>query len=97
MNISVNELAQHLDKYFVIDVREPSELVHDGSVKSAVNIPMNSVPANLTKIPKDKPVAVICRSGMRSANVCGFLRAQGYTNIVNVEGGNNAWQRLGVK
>ena len=97
MNISVNELAQNLDKYFVIDVREPSELVHDGSVKSAVNIPMNSVPANLTKIPKDKPVAVICRSGMRSSNVCGFLRAQGYTNIVNVEGGNNAWQRLGIK
>lgn len=97
MNISVNELAQNLDKYFVIDVREPSELVADGSVKSAVNIPTNSVSANMNKIPKDKPVAVICRSGMRSANVCGFLRSQGYSNIVNVEGGNNAWQRLGIK
>jgi rhodanese-related sulfurtransferase len=52
---------------------------------------MNTIPDNLDKLPKDKPLVVMCHVGGRSAQVTHWLRAQGYDNAVNLDGGIVAW------
>jgi rhodanese-related sulfurtransferase len=52
------------------------------------------VPDHLADFPTDRPVYVVCRSGARSANACGFLRASG-VDAINVTGGTLAWIEAG--
>lgn len=44
----------------------------------------------------DEPVYVICQIGKRSQAACEKLAAAGLTNVVNVEGGTNAWREAGL-
>lgn len=82
----------------LLDVREPSEFaaVHATNAKL---IPLGEVGARLKEIEayKDKPVAVICRSGRRSAQAVGILKEAGFTQAVNVQGGTNAWVQAGLE
>lgn len=91
--ISVEELAEWLasGKTFVLlDVREPFELER-ASLEGALHIPMRDVPARAGEIDRDAEVAVFCHHGGRSERVAGFLAAQGYARVVNVEGGIDAY------
>jgi rhodanese-related sulfurtransferase len=81
-------------KPVVLDVREPWEL-QTASVKAdgfeLVAMPMRSVPARHMELQRDQPIACLCHHGSRSAQVVHFLMQNGFTNIVNVQGGINAW------
>ncbi len=61
----------------IIDVRTTGEF-KSGHIKGAVNIPLQSLQNNLSKIKKDKPVITCCASGMRSASAKGILKSNGY-------------------
>lgn len=39
----------------------------------------------------DEPLYVICHSGSRGRQACEKIRAAGFHNVVNVEGGTQAW------
>jgi rhodanese-related sulfurtransferase len=43
-----------------------------------------------------EPLYVICRSGSRGKQACEKFLAAGYTNVVNVEGGTQAWDQAGL-
>jgi adenylyltransferase/sulfurtransferase len=91
--ISVAELAaKHNagEDFVLLDVREPDELAI-ASIPWAVAIPMGDVPERVAELPKDKPIAVLCRSGARSGRITAFLNQNGYPNAVNVAGGILAW------
>jgi rhodanese-related sulfurtransferase len=81
-------------KPVVLDVREPWEL-QTASVKAdgfeLIAMPMRSVPARHMELQRDQPIACLCHHGSRSAQVVHFLMQNGFTNIVNVQGGINAW------
>lgn len=81
-------------KPIVLDVREPWEL-QTASVKpdgfELVAMPMRAVPARLNELKADRPIACLCHHGGRSAQVAMFLMNNGYTHIVNIHGGINAW------
>ncbi len=66
----------------IIDVRSAEEF-RGGHIKTAVNIPLNVLRANLGKIKKDKPVITCCASGMRSASAKNILEAAGFTDVHN--------------
>lgn len=83
------------DDVLLIDVREPFEY-DEGHIPGITLIPMNSVPSRLSEIPTDKTVVLACRSGNRSGQVFQYLKAQGFTNIHNLEGGIVAWQGAGL-
>jgi rhodanese-related sulfurtransferase len=46
------------------------------------------------RLPKEKTIAVYCRSGRRSASAAGMLTAEGY-KVVNLQGGIEAWTKAG--
>jgi rhodanese-related sulfurtransferase len=77
----------------ILDVREPWE-VEIASVQGAVNIPLGEITRRVAEVPKDKPLAVMCHHGGRSAQATAWLRSQGYGNAMNLVGGIDAWARL---
>lgn len=83
--INVNDIDKISDA-FIIDVREDEEVFETGTIKGAVHIPMMTVPNNLNKIPKDRDIYILCRSGRRSYEVASYLNELGY-NAINLKGG----------
>jgi adenylyltransferase/sulfurtransferase len=90
---TVTELKEMLDNkvdFQLIDVREEHEF--EICNLNGQLIPMNTIPDNIDKIAKDKPVVIHCRSGARSGNVVNYLQSNyGFTNLYNLEGGILAW------
>ncbi len=71
-----------------IDVRTPAEF-KSSHIRQFDNIPLGS---DLSRLPRDKEVVVICQSGMRSSQACKQLKKLGYEKITNVRGGMSAWR-----
>lgn len=66
----------------IVDVRTNAEY-QSGHIKGSVNIPLQLLQHNMSKINKDKPVITCCASGMRSASAKNILRAGGYQEVYN--------------
>ncbi len=49
------------------------------------------------KIPKDKTVVFICRSGGRSGNATAMAKDQGFANVYNMKGGMLLWNEMGLE
>ena len=77
-------------KVRLIDVREPHEL-QICQIPGATHIPMRQIPENVTALPTDEHLLILCHHGGRSQRVTQFLRAQGLNTVTNVAGGINAW------
>jgi rhodanese-related sulfurtransferase len=78
----------------VLDVREDHEF-KAGHVPGAIHVPMKRLPDRVAKLKKDKPYAVICASGSRSARATRYLLDNGFEGAVSVRGGTGAWARSG--
>jgi rhodanese-related sulfurtransferase len=90
--ISVQDLAALGPSARIVDVREPDEWAA-GHIGHASLVPLATVPGNLDSF-DGEPTYVVCRSGARSAQACGFLVGQG-RSAVNVAGGMLAWTAAG--
>jgi len=67
---------------FLVDVRSAREFSQN-QVKGSVNIPLDSIPSQLSKFKNKKHIIVFCRSGNRSSQAKSFLEQNGFTNVVN--------------
>lgn len=67
---------------FLVDVRTPGEF-SSGSVKGAVNIPLDKVHSQLSKFNNKKTIVVFCRSGNRSSQAKSILESNGFQNVIN--------------
>ena len=84
----------------VLDVREPWEL-QTASVKpdgfTLMSIPMREIPARVAELldahGADQPIACLCHHGMRSLQVANYLQQSGFTQLVNLQGGIDAWSK----
>ena len=93
--ITVAQLKARLDQgeqVFILDVREPHEyqICH---LESAHLLPMSEIGMRFKELDPACEIIVQCRSGGRSAQVCGFLQKQGFANVKNLTGGILAWAR----
>ncbi len=101
--IGVDELAKRLaskDPFVLLDVREEWELelakIEDGRLQVT---PMSELAQKgLKALPqpvqdKQAEIYVLCHTGVRSAQVSGWLAAQGWKNISSVAGGIDAYAR----
>ncbi len=92
------ELASAGTPIELIDVRTPVEF-REVHVDFARNVPLDQFDAGTIAAERGntaQPLYVICHAGNRSLQACAKLAAAGYTNVVNVEGGTQAWNRAGL-
>jgi len=66
----------------LVDVRTPAEF-SAGSVKGAINIPMERIQNQMKKFKGKKSVVLFCRSGARSGYAKGILERNGIENVFN--------------
>lgn len=84
------DLSQAIkDGAYLVDVRTPGEFA-TGSVKGAVNIPLDKVQAKLAQFKNRKQIIVFCRSGGRSAQATSILNQHGFTNVIN----GGTWEKV---
>ena len=74
----------------LLDVRTPEEYAAQ-AIAGSHFIPLQELPARMSELPKDKPIVIHCKAGMRSANACLFLAENGFSDLTNLEGGIDAW------
>jgi sulfur-carrier protein adenylyltransferase/sulfurtransferase len=94
-SITVGELKARLDAgddLLIVDVREPHER-EISNIEGSLLIPKGQVVARAAEIPKDREVVMQCKTGARSRDAIIMLQRLGYTNLVNLTGGINAWAR----
>lgn len=76
----------------LVDVREYAEYA-GGRVEGARLLPLGDLEQRHTELDHTKPVYVMCRTGNRSGQAQKKLRDLGFTNVVNVAGGFEAWKK----
>jgi hydroxyacylglutathione hydrolase len=82
-------------EWAVLDVRGRSEWL-EGHLPGVENIHYGRVGARAAALPTDRPLVLHCETGSRSAIAASVLRAKGFTNVVNMSGGYNAWTEAGL-
>lgn len=82
---------------FLLDTRTPGEVAR-GCAEGFVNIPVDDLRDRMNEIPRDKPVYVMCQSGLRSYLACRILAQNGY-DCYNFTGGYRFYSmvKLGQK
>ncbi len=94
--MQAKELKQGLNEgkdVMIVDVREHDEYEKGEKMEEATNIPMGQmfIEAAQGRLPKDKKIVTVCKSGTRCEIVARELKAKGY-DIEHLEGGMEAWK-----
>ncbi len=76
----------HADDYCLLDVRQPMENAQV-RLPGSVLIPLGELNIRLGELDPGKPTIVYCRSGNRSVSATNFLLGQGFSKVLNMEGG----------
>src|SRR5690348_9349950 len=77
------------DGAFLVDVRTPGEF-NSGHVKGSVNIPLDTIPHQLSKFRNKKNIIVFCRSGARSSQAKTILKQNGIAGVIN----GGTWEQV---
>lgn len=88
------ELIKDTANVQLLDVRTSDEF-NEGHIDGALQIDFYSalfMDLATMKLSKEKPVAIYCRSGRRSASAANKLAEQGY-DVINLDGGIMAWKQ----
>jgi hydroxyacylglutathione hydrolase len=89
-NVGVDAMLARDQNAVIIDVREPEEYLM-GHVPGAINLPQAEIASRLEELPRDRPLMIVCQSGMRSLRSAQFLKQAGFGQVANVAGGTSAW------
>jgi len=91
--IATDRLWAELDRYLVLDVREPYEFRH-GHLSGAQLLPSGDAWTGATPAAHGRPIAVFCSGHARAAFVASLLLARG-TEAALVTGGMYEWLQHG--
>ena len=78
----------------VLDVRAASEYEAE-HIPGSLHIPYGDLAQRLDELPRDRPVATICRGGKRSGLAASILQREGFDDVVHVGRGVSAWRQAG--
>ncbi len=93
--IDAGGLHDRIDDVQVLDVRDRAEFVQ-GHIPSSVNVPYHDVTAIPDGIDGERPIAVVCSSGQRSAVAASLLQRLGARHVLHVaDGGVGTWAQQG--
>ena len=97
--VTVQQLAEHRDRFQVLDVRSSSEFEQGriaGAKHKFVAEMRDGVNGDLG-LDADKPVAVVCGSGYRASLAASLMKRDGFKDVTNVPGSMSAWKNAGLK
>ena len=96
-DISVQQLAGMLEQkdLTLVNVHIP----YEGEIpKTDLFIAYDEIAAHLDQLPdKNAAIVLYCRSGSMSTSAAEELVELGYTNVMEVDGGFNAWKAAGYE
>lgn len=93
-HITAKELSAHLQNTatapLLLDVREPWEyqICH---IAGARLLPLKQIPNEYGSLNPQQEIVLICHHGSRSARAAAFLEQKGFSDVVNLTGGMDAW------
>jgi hydroxyacylglutathione hydrolase len=91
-------LARRLDgdgAPLVLDVRDAREFA-EGHVPGSLHLPYEQLGERIGELPRDRPIAAICKAGKRSGLAASILQRQGFERVAHVTGGGfAAWRAEG--
>jgi adenylyltransferase/sulfurtransferase len=93
--ISPSEFAERValgERVRLIDVREPEEFAL-ARVEGAELMPLSRFQEWAGSLDASEEIVVMCHHGIRSAQVCAYLAAQGFTRMANLAGGIERWSQ----
>jgi hydroxyacylglutathione hydrolase len=82
--VHVDELVRRIkaeENFTLLDVREESEIKETGMLPGAMHIFLGELPAQMGKVPRDKPVTTFCGSGQRAIIAASILKQNGYKEV----------------
>jgi adenylyltransferase/sulfurtransferase len=78
------------EKFLLLDVREPHEY-QIARIPGSTLIPLGQLPARLGELDKNAEIVAHCKMGGRSQQAVDLMKANGFSNVRNMTGGNTAW------
>jgi rhodanese-related sulfurtransferase len=96
-NISASDMqkiTRQTPDIYLLDVRTLGEYTQK-RIKGTRLIPIDQIQRRINEIPKNRPIIVICETGMRSAQVGRYLDSLGYQDVFNLSQGIMGWQLRG--
>jgi len=94
--MTVDELHAQRDAFDVLDVRDQEEW-DEGHIAGSLHIPYYLLEQRLQELDDRQPLAVTCASGQRSSLGCSILQRHGFTELRNVVGGMDEWDKKGLE
>lgn len=92
--IDVEEVHSHLERYYVLDVRNDREW-GAGHIRGSHHHELTHVLQQLDKLPLEKPIGVLCHSGNRASVVASLLAKRQGAKVFNIRGGIQEWLMAG--
>ena len=96
--VTCKELSENIDQFYIIDVREGSEIRESEMIQGATNIPRGLLELKVQPDPEglaaDTPILVYCGGGSRASLAGKTLKELGFSNVKNLEGGFRSWQEF---
>jgi hydroxyacylglutathione hydrolase len=90
--IDLEELARRLDNSDppqVLDVRNAGEY-EQGHIPGSIHVPFGQLRDRISELPREQPIATICKAGKRSGLAASILQREGFQGVVHVSRGNAA-------
>ncbi|MCB0384081.1 MAG: rhodanese-like domain-containing protein [Bdellovibrionales bacterium] len=96
-DVAPEEVLAKKSEVCLIDVRRPDEFEGElGHIPGAELLTLDYLPMQISQLPKDKTMVIVCRSGNRSGHAAAFLVENGFTSVFNMKGGMILWNELGL-
>ena len=92
-NITPRELKARLDagdRPVLLDVREPWEWAL-ARIEGSTLVPLSELPNRVRELDPPAETVAICQHGVRSAHLTRSLERSGFANVLNLEGGLDAY------
>ncbi len=84
------------DPVLILDVRGADEVRGPlGAIPGMLNLPLDELPRDLGKLPRGRPIVVVCRTDRRSARAAAMLRDAGFKTVAVLAGGMERWSSEG--
>ena len=93
MTINDYDIDEFCEGAIILDVRSKGEY-QGGHIKGSINIPVDTLKKNLSKLKKDSPIITCCASGMRSASAKSILKSNGFTEVHNGGGWSSLQNKI---